>query len=110
MNIVDILKGSAAIVVGFTEFAILDEPQECICNICRELRSAYLLHNGNYLLKVNSLSVGTVGIHRIEGIRNCDYLSNTRYLIALESLRIAISVRSFVMPGLDLYIKHRSSL
>ena len=94
-------------VVGGAEFALVHKAQECFDNIGCELCTGGLPDDGDDLLEVHAVAVGTVGVHGIETVGHGDDLGNPGNLITLEMVRITLSVGTLVVGlGTDSELRH----
>ena len=98
-------------IVGGAEFASFCQPHESVHHIRGKLGAGYFFDDGNHLVKVHAVAIGTVGVHGVEAIRHSDDLRYTGDFIPFQTVGIPPAVGAFMVRlSADGQLRHDGDL
>ena len=93
----DLPSNRQALILGITEFSLFYQLKEGFYHIRLQLRTGNLFDDGYGLIEVHPLTIRTIGIHGVKGIRYGDDLCHSRDLLSLKPLGIALPIGTLVV-------------
>ena len=98
-------------IVGVAQLALVHQTQEGIHHIRGKLGAGNLLDDGDDLVKIHAVAVGTVGVHGVEAVRHRDDLGDAGDFVPFQMVGIAPAVRPLVVGlGPDGELRHDGDL